>query len=353
MRIGVNARLLQEKYYTGIQNYIESLYKEIKRIDKKNQYIFLDNQFGNGIISNVLYDNFLIGREIKKHKISLFHTPGAILPLGVKNCPYIATIHDLGFKVLPQMGKKTTIAYYNFVFKNTLRKADLIVTDSLSVKNEIREFYQIKSSRIKVIPLGVDRFYLEREKEAYLEKIREDYHLGGQKIIFTNSAHSPRKNVDFLIKIFIKYHHYFKDTCLIISGVINKKFVLKIPDYSKRSNIILLGYIPKRKLRAFYQIANLFIYPSLYEGFGLPLLEAMASKTITLASNISSFREIIPNENWLFDPLKIDDGFEKIKCYLNTSNFEKKRLIRAYGKIVDNFSWQKTAKEMVNIFNSF
>jgi len=353
MKIGVNTRLLQEKYYTGIQNYIESLYQEINKIDKKNKYVFLKNHYGNSPLKNVFYDNFLIKKQIKKSHIDLFHAANTVLPLGAKNCRYLTTVHDLGFKAFPKMSKKANIVYLDFAFKNIAKKADLIVTDSFAVKREIKKYYHIKESRLKVVPLGVDNFYFKKESKKYLEKTKKQYHLSNQKVIFTNSAHSNRKNIGLLIKMFTNNRNYFKNTRLIICGLINKDAFQEIIKNKKENNILLLGYVPKRKLRAFYQITNIFIYPSLYEGFGLPLLEAMASGTLTLASNIPVFREIIPDNNFLFDPLKANDVFEKAKYYLNIGSLKKESLIKKYKKILKSFTWPKTAKKMINIFDSF
>ncbi len=353
MKIGVNARPLQEKYHTGIQNYIKNLYQEVDHIDKKNKYIFFKNRYGNKPLKKVLYDNFLIKREIKKSQIDLFHATNATLPLGAKNCRYIATVHDLGFKIFPQMGKKIDIIYLNLIFKNIAEKADLIITDSRAVKEEIKKYYQIKESRLRVVPLGVDRFYFQKENKKYLEKIKKQYHINNQKIIFTASAHSPRKNIGLLIKMLSGNPRYFKNTFLIICGLINKSAFREIIKNYNKSNVIFLDYVSKRKLRAFYQIADIFIYPSLYEGFGLPILEAMAGNTLVLASNIPVFKEIITDDNLLFNPLKIDDVFEKTKYYLEINNQEKKLITEKYKKILNNFSWLKAAKKMVNIFDSF
>jgi len=343
MKIGVNARLLQEKHHTGIQSYIKNLYQAIGHIDQKNEYIFLKNRHENSLLKNVLYDNFLIKKQIKKFQIDLFHAPNTILPLGTKKCPYIATVHDLGFKVLPQMGKKTDIAYLNFAFKNITKKADVIITDSFAVKKEIKKYYPIKESRLKVIPLGVDNFYFEKESQKYLQKTKEQYQLDNQKIIFTNSAHSSRKNIGLLTKMFTQNRHYFKNTFLIICGLINKDAFQNIISNNKEDNILLLGYVSKRKLRAFYQIADIFIYPSLYEGFGLPLLEALASNTLVLASNIPAFKEIITDNNLFFDPLREDDVFEKTKYYLNISHSKKEIIVGGYQKILEKLTWLKAS----------
>ncbi len=351
MKIGVNTRLLQEKHHTGIQSYIVNLYENISFIDKDNEYVFLEGQQKNSRLANALYNNFLIRNQIKKSKIDIFHATNSILPLGPKNCRYVSTVHDLGFKTIPQWTPRTEIVYYNFVFKNVVKKADLIIAVSSFTKNEIKKYYGVEESRLAVVLSGTDNFYLEKETDDYLDEIRKKYNFSGRKTIFMNSAHCNRKNTDSIIRVFIENYDYFRDKRLIICGVVGKTTFQSLIN-PRDNNIILTGYVPKKELRALYQIADVFIYPSLYEGFGLPILEAMASGCPVLASNIPPVREIISNENLLFDPLNLDEIYEKIKNCLSLKDEEKQILFYSYKDILKRFTWQKTAEKMIDIFNS-
>lgn len=353
MKIGINARLLQEKYHTGIQSYIANLYESIELIDKNNEYIFLKGQLGNNRLTNTLYNNFLVGNEIKKSKIDIFHATNSILPLGPKNCRYISTVHDLGFKTIPQWTPKTEIAYYNFAFKNIIKKADLIVADSLFVKQEIKNYYGINDQKLRVVPLGVNKFYLERETEVYLEDIRKKYKPAGEKVILANSAHCNRKNIDSLINAFVENNDRLKDVNLIIAGATGKTTFQDLINPGNKTKVIITDYLPIREQRALYQIADIFVYPSIYEGFGLPLLEAMASNCPVLASNIPPVKEIISNQDLLFDPLDQKEIYEKIKDCLNLEGEKKQILLDSYKDILKEFTWQKAAEKMINIFNSF
>ena len=351
MKIGINTRLLQEKHHTGIQSCIVNLYENISSIDKSNEYIFLNGRQKNNRLTNALYNNLLIRNEIKKFKIDIFHATNSIFPLGPKACRYVSTIYDLGFKTIPRWSPKIEIAYYDFVFKNIIEKADLIVAISSFTKDEIKKYYKVEESRLAVVPPGTDNFYLEKETDDYLNEIRKKYNLSGRKTIFINSAHCHRKNVDSIIKVFTDNYGYFKDKRLIICGAVGKTTFQSLVN-PRINNIILTNYVPKKELRALYQIADIFIYPSLYEGFGLPLLEAMASDCPVLASNIPPVREIISNENLLFDPLNLDEIYEKIKNCLDIENKEKQILLYSYKDILKRFTWQKAAEKMINIFNS-
>ncbi len=341
MKIGINARLLQEKYHTGIQNYIKNLYEAVQDLEPKNEYLFLNNQNNSNLLKNVLFDNLLIKKQIKNSQADLFHSPGAVLPLGKKICPYLATVHDLGFKKFPHLGRKLDIAYYNFVFKNLIKQADLIITDSLAIKDEMQKYYCVNDSRLRIVPLGIDEFYFHREEKEYLDEIKAKYNLAGQKIVLTNSGHSVRKNIPSLVKAC----KLVPDCLLVVIGVIAK--------INRPASTVWLDYLPKREVRAFYQLADIFVYPSFYEGFGLPILEAMASQTLVLASDIPAFREIIADDKFLFDPLNIQEISEKISANLNMNDSQRQAILYSYWKILDAFSWKKTAEKMINIFNSF
>ncbi|MDP3093541.1 MAG: glycosyltransferase family 1 protein [bacterium] len=352
MRIGVNAKLLREKYHTGIQAYISNLYKAIVSADKDNEYFFLDDGLGSSRLLNVFYNNLLVRNQIKKIKIDIFHAANSILPLGPKGCCYVSTIHDLGFKTIPQWTPKAEIVYYNLVFENIIKKADLIVADSLFVKQEIKDYYGVEDQKLRVAPLGLNEFYLEKEVEPYLEDIRKKYRLKGKKVVLANSAHCNRKNIDSLVNAFVENSDRLKDADLVIAGATGKTTFQSLINPDNKAKITVAGYLPIREQRALYQIADIFIYPSLYEGFGLPILEAMASGCLVFASNIPPVREIVADDNLLFNPLAIGEICEKIRYYLDIENSKKQLLIGSYREILGKFTWRKAAEEMISIFNS-
>ena len=349
MKIGINTRLLQEKYHTGVQNYIKNLYEAVDRLDNYNQYFYLKPSLNQNVISKVAYDNYFIKTEIREKGLNLFHGPASVLPIGKKTCPQIVTIHDLWFKIIPEIGRNIDRLYYNFAFNNLLKTADLVIADSEAVAQEIKKYSKLPDSKIKTILLGIDPLYFEKENPEYLNQIKKKYGLDSKKIILTNSVHSRRKNLPLLIKAFTNIQASFKDAVLVIYGAIDKsRLVIK----SSRS-ILVLGYLDQKESRALYQLSDIFIYPSLYEGFGLPILEAMASNCLVLASKIPSLEEIVTDQSLLFNPASPDQISERIEYYLKINDGEKQAVLNTFPKILENYSWEKTARKMINIFNSF
>ncbi len=347
MKIGINWRLVDQNQPTGVQNYTTNLYKTIKYIDKNNEYIKLSSNLPDNLMFNSYFDNWKIKSKLKK--VNLYHSPAITLPLGQKVCFYVCTIHDLAFKAFPHWGSKLFLSYYDFTVKNALKKADTIIVDSKFTRTELKKYYDTKGVDLKIIPLGVNRYFFEKESKIYLNKVKKKYNLTRKQVIFANSAHSQRKNVVSLIKAF-KQTNLPKDVVLLIAGYKNK------PDYltSDLSNQIFpLGYLPKREIRAIYQICDLFVYPSVYEGFGLPILEAMASNAIVLTSNIPPLQELVPNKKLRFDPRDINQISRKINYYLAISSEDEKKIKKEYRSILEEHQWEKTAKKTLNVFKKF
>lgn len=355
-KIGINSRLFQ-KGKSGIPHYIECLYTELLKIDKENDYTFFqieeNKKIGftkilktnNGIIGAFLFDNFLVNYLIKKEKIDIFHGPSCVLPIikerGVK---YVVTVHDLAFLKIPQMHGFLFRIYYKLALNISLNKADVIVTPSKSTKNDIMEFFKIEESKIKVIHLGVDNSFREAD---YKERIIKE------RYFFSLTTHPKRKNIISVLDVMSK-NKEFKKYKYIIVGMIGESQLVKLNDLIKRlgliNNVVVWGYISKDQLVNFYQNAEFFIYPSFYEGFGFPVLEAMTCKCPVITSNNSSLVEITPNSDWLVDPYDLENISNKISEMIKLGKEERNELINTNYNFSKQFNWNKTAKEYIKLF---
>lgn len=346
MNIVINTRLLGENYQTGVQNYITQLKHYLPKARPDDNYYWLDQtNLRYGLAGKVAFDHYLCKKQIRQRKADIFHSPHGPLPIGKKSCPYFSTIHDLGYLMLPQFGRRLDILYLKMVMRNILNQVDVLITDSVAVKEEILRFYGIPDSKIKVILPGIDQYFVERENEDYLTKLRAKHQLTNNKVIYSNSAHSPRKNIQALIDVFKQNYRDFKNTKLIISGGINLT-------YQPGNNIVLLPYVPKRTVRAFYQMADIFVYPSFYEGFGFPVLEAMASRCLVACSRIPCLNEINPDLKYAFDPHDRFEIYQAIKSGLEIGQTTKDQLFKDYAKTVSRYDWTQTAKKLSNLYHS-
>lgn len=358
MIIGVNSRIYL-RYKTGISYYIFNLYSKLLQIDQKNQYIFFQTSTGEKIgetklinlpknnLNDALFDSFLVNKLIKKEKIDLFHGPANVLPFHkVKGVRYLVTIHDLAFLKFPEHYPLSFRLYYQFHLKRTLNNADLIITDSFNTRNDIREYFRISEKKIKVVHLGVGESFFKETKKRRLIK---------EKYFFSVSTHQKRKNILSILETMRKSEE-LQQYKYVISGLIppdqREALNKKIDDLKLNEKVKIIGFVPEEQLINLYQNAEFFIYPSLYEGFGLPVLEAMACRCPVITSNNSSLVEITPEKKWLVDPHSLEDISDKMERMICLSSKERTGLIQRNFVFSQKFTWEKTAKKMITIFNS-
>lgn len=356
MKIGVNSRIHQNSK-TGIPYYIECLYKKCIQIDEKNSYVFFQTQrkslIGNTKLVDLpntsfnafAFDNFLITKLIKKEKVTIFHGPASILPFfKQRNVKYIVTVHDLSFLLFPTYHSKLFNLYYKYFVGRSLKNADIVVADSCNTKNDIEKIYKIKKEKIKVIYPGINEMFFEKKKHK--ELIKKEYFL-------TLTTHPKRKNIIRLLEI-MKSNKYLQNYVFVIAGLMNKEQKEQLHSYVKElgleKRVILFGYATEEELVQLYSSAAFFIFPSYYEGFGFPVLEAMICKCPVLASNTSSIPEITPNGDWLFDPYDSHSISKKIEKILKISVNEKKKIIQSNYDFAKKFTWERSAQQLINLF---
>ncbi|OGK20798.1 hypothetical protein A3C98_02660 [Candidatus Roizmanbacteria bacterium RIFCSPHIGHO2_02_FULL_37_15] len=343
MKIGVNARVLQN-VKTGIPYFVKQLYSELVKIDKENQYIFFQPK-KNSLLHSFLFDNFSINWKIEKSRVDIFHGPANLLPIfkrsGIK---YIVTVHDLSFLIYPSYQSAIFNLYYKYFVGRSLKNADIVVADSNNTKKDIINYYHIPADKIKVIYLGVSGIFFKTEIKNRL--IKDKYFL-------TLTTHPQRKNTLAILEA-VKINNKLLNYKLVIAGLIEegKKDLLKerIHNLKLTNNIILWGYAKQKDLINLYQHAEFFIYPSFYEGFGLPVLEAMASKCPVITSDNSSLVEITRDKTWLVNPRSPTEISVKMLNLLNLSASKRIELINKNYIFSKKFTWRNTARQYLKNF---
>lgn len=358
MKIGINSRIYQNDN-TGIPYYIESLYKYCIKNDKKNNYIFFQTQknktIGNTVIRSLkntvinafLFDNFLVNSLIRKNMISVYHGPASILPFfKVKGVRYLVTIHDLSFLYFKNNQSLMFNYYYKFFIRRSIKNADVVIADSENTKKDILKYYKNSQGKIKVIYLGVNEVFLSSKKRKRI--INDEY-------FFTLSTHPKRKNIYRILDI-LSENKKLQSYKFVIAGLIpDDQMILlkeKISQLDLDKNVIIFGYVSEENLISLYQYAKFFIYPSYYEGFGLPVLEAMVSKCPVIASNTSSIPEITPTTRWLVDPYNSRNIAEIMISMVELSSRERSSVIEKNYQFARQFTWEKCARQMIEIFEA-
>lgn len=250
----------------------------------------------------------------KRKDIEVFHTQ-YILPLWIpKRMAVVAHIHDISFARYPQYIGKRDLFFLRFFVPRSVARAHIVVPSEFT-KTEVMEVYGVPAYRITVVPNALGQLFEEARKNVQtqdsqiLESVRQKYHLPQKYFLYVGTL-QPRKNIPYLLQIFAAYlkkEDFLSDVKLVLVG--NRKahhFDTQIDEYIKTLNledrVVFPGYVEAEDLPLVYQGATLFVFPSLYEGFGIPLLEARAFGVPTLASDIPVHREI-GGENGVYFPL--------------------------------------------------
>jgi len=374
MRIGFDIRpfLKQE---TGVGVYLKNLLTELARLDSENEYFLFSaswkDRFDRSKIPSFQKGGFRDLRwpvkavnffwhelgwprldSVFKTDLDLTHSPTPIiLPTRGKK---IVTVCDLFFMDVPDKADREARRHFVKGTGRSLRVADGVLTISEFTKKALIESFGLAENKIKVTPLGLNGTYLEAAAgRGEIEAARRSLDLPPEYLLFVGAT-EPRKNLLNLIDALALVHQRYKKVPLVLvgrRGGDHDNLLAKIMTRKVGPSVRLLGYRPDHELRYFYQAASAFILPSLCEGFGLPLLEAMACGAPVVASGVAAIPEVAGDAAVYFNPESPEDMAEKIIRVLEDEAMrhdliEKGRL-RALG-----FRWEKTAAETLGFYRS-
>lgn len=273
--------------------------------------------------------------------LTLTHYAPRVSPI-----PTIVSVMDLSFLHFPETFKKDDLFQLTSWTKYSVKKAKKVLTISQSSKNDIIKYYKIPADKIKVVPMGLKE--LSMEKNA---KNPSDYGVSKKYILFVGTL-QPRKNITKLIEAFSLLPENLKNDYQLV--VIGKKGwlydeILKAPEiFGVENDVLFLDYVSDNDLPEFYKKAEVFVLPSLYEGFGLPVLEAMRYECPVVTSNVSSLPEAGGDAAIYFDPNNSQDIKDKIEKVLTDRNLREKMIEK--GNIhYKKFTWEKSAKEVMDV----
>ncbi len=340
----INARFLTQNI-TGVQRYAIEVSKYLKKIFRdKITFVSPKNIIHEEISKEI--KSIIIGKRtghlweqldlpifLRKHNYPLLLNLGNTAPLFYKN--KISTVYDLAFYHHPEWFSRNFALFYNFLIPKLLKNSKHILTDSNFVKDEMNRIYNINLLNISVI----------HGAPSALFKIKEFKDL--EKYVLCVGSIDPRKNLVRIIEIFTK----LKKINLIIVGDKNKAFAnINVKEIA--SNITFTGYIQDQELLQLYNKATLFLYPSYYEGFGIPPLEAQASGCPVIASNVASLPEVCGNSVLYCNPYDSNDIMNKVIDLYNDDELRQDLIKKGFDNI-QRFSWEKSARQMAGIISRF
>lgn len=299
-----------------------------------------------------MWDQTTLPKLAKSGKADLLHQPCFSAPFCFKG-PVVVTIHDIISILFPENIPFASRMFYSKWMPFSYRKATQIITISDSTKADIQSILKIPEDKITVIPLAVDERFQSEVLANDVSRVKKKLNLPEHYILHVGTL-EPRKNLGFLIEVFAKAleQNQNKNLSLVITG---KKgwyyegLFKKVEELNLGEKVIFTGYIDDGDKPALYKGARMFAFPSLYEGFGLPPLEAMASGVPVISSNTSSMPEVVGEAGILLSPKNKNAWVDAISQVHNDSEL-RENMIRKNKVQVSKFSWAKSAKKTIEVY---
>jgi glycosyltransferase involved in cell wall biosynthesis len=355
VRVAIDARKLHD---FGIGTYIRNLLRALARIDGETEYVLLcqsaDMHAGAELGQNFrtvlepspnysLREQIHVPWVLRRERPDVFHAPHYVLPPAVR-CRSVVTIHDTIHLTFPQyLPNRAAYAYARASMWAAVRRSDRILTVSDASKRDILHFFDVPADKVVVVYNGIDERFARTPRAEDVARVRERYQLDQRFVLYVGNI-KPHKNLVRLIEAFHLLRRDDADLKLLIIGdEISKLPALRraVHQYKLHKHVRFLGYLPDDMLAILYRQAAVFVFPSLYEGFGLPPLEAMASGTPVVTSNVSSLPEVTGGAAMLVDPYDVDSIADGMRRVLTdpalAAEMRRKGLLRAR-----EFSWERS-----------
>jgi glycosyltransferase involved in cell wall biosynthesis len=373
VKIAIDIRTI-DKPRSGVGYYVTNLVEQLMTIDDANRYCLISNDagFDKGLtgagnfrhchtrISNEnhlfgdIWENTVLPRSLEKMGIDIFHGPAFMIPLFKGDLRTVATIHDIVAFILPHTIPKKYSLYMKLLISQVVKRADRIISVSESTKADLVTWLGTPEDKIDVVPQGVSSRFVPASPDDDGQTIRKKYGIRGDYYLFVGNL-EPRKNLIRIMQAFEAARDSLgRDIQLVVCGKKGWLYDDIIAAYhriKRDSEIILTNYVDERDLLGLYQHARIFLFPTLYEGFGMPVLEAMAAGAPVVTSNVSSFPEICGDAALLVDPYDIGAIAGAILDVEDSAELRAELRERGLRRVQD-YTWRATAEKTLDVYRS-
>lgn len=285
-------------------------------------------------------------------KVDLYHATDFVLPPTLSRTRTLLTVHDLSFVRVPESASPSLKKYLDYVVPLSAQKADHILADSQATKDDLIDIYGLADQKISVLLSGVNKSFSRVEDRVCLLTTRKKYTIGDEPYIFTVGTVQPRKNYARLIEALSQLRSKGHNLQVVIAG---GKGWLEDPIYEAmnrtqmQDHVHFIGFADESDLPSLYSGAICFAFPSLYEGFGLPILEAMSCGTPVVTSNISSLPEVAGDAALTINPYDVGELTHALEKIISDSALRDTLIKKGYER-VQQFTWESSAQQLINIY---
>jgi glycosyltransferase involved in cell wall biosynthesis len=377
----MDARFLTHPQPGGFKTYTENLISALARVDTENEYVLYTDRAYGDLISALNNPNFhgrvvsselpfvgvpwreqvKLARSAKKDRVDLFHSPCLTAPLNL-NCPLVVTVHDMIWAFPEKFSrsgslsvKRRLMEWYNrMIPAYSSKRAEAVITVSYAARESIMEHLKLKKDHLFVTHEAPNPLFKQVKDEQQIESVRHKYDLPPNFILAIGSA-DPRKNISRLVQAYSLLSKELQNQYQLVIVWTHSFLAGELSEHIEKlrlaNSIRFLVSVPNNDLLLIYNIASLFAFPSLYEGFGLPPLEAMACGVPVVAADNSSIPEIVGDAALLFDAQDVN-GMSAVMHQVLTNESVKMRLQKDGLGRSAQFSWDKCGRETIAVYNS-
>lgn len=386
MRICIDVRCLTEGRRTGVEEYVLGLLPELFRLDQENEYVLFYSSWKEPLFDFAFFDQYP-RVTVKKLRLSnkllnlafwylgwpkidrlvggadAVFLPNLIFGAVSRKVRLVTTIHDLSFERYPHCFSWKRRLWHVFVNpKKLCRRSDRIIAVSASSAADVAQLYGVDRKKIKAIPSAIDqRFRLLDRNDAKLIEVKEKYHLPFKFILYLGTI-EPRKNIIGLIRAFERFQRSAETQGaeelakykLVIAGSpgwLGEQVFAELGKSAYQEKIIFTGFVSDPDKVCFYNLASLFVYPSFFEGFGFPPLEAMSCGVPVITANGSSLSEICGDAAILIDPDKPEEIARAMREALSDKSLREKLAGRGLEK-AKTYDWSRTALQTLEVLEN-
>ena len=365
MKIGIMLRHLG-KQAGGIGTYTNNLLDQIVSIDTTNEYLFMyDNEEFLGSYaqtpsveeivvksrSKLSWDQLAVPAIAKLHKLDLIFNPKMSVPL-FTDVKSVFVFHGADWLIFPQNYPMYDRVYHKMFASLYCKKATAVISVSEDASQHIAESMKLGPNKLKTVYHAASERFRPIEEEEHMEGVRRKYKLPQHFILYLGQIY-PMKNVGGIIEAYSKIRHKIPHKLVIVGKPTHKsqKDLGLIDKYGLQEDVILTGFVPDGDVPAFYNLADLFVFPSFYEGFGIPMLEAMACGCPVVTSNQGAQKEIAGGAAMLVDPYQTDDIAKGVIDVLS-DDVMRQELIQKGFERAKSFTWRRTAERTLEVLEA-